>query len=48
MLAVTPTQLVVRLPIDCVAPRRVRVRRQGADGRAQTFTSAAAVFCRNE
>jgi len=48
VLAVTPTHLVVQSPIDCVAPRRVRVRRSGADGRAQTFTSAAAVFCRNQ
>ena len=48
VLAVTPTHLVVRSPIDCVAPRRVRVRRKGPDGRAQTFTSAAAIFCRNE
>ncbi|MBX3026870.1 hypothetical protein KF840_18330 [bacterium] len=48
VLAVTPTQLVVRSPFDCVAPRRVRVRRLNAAGRAATFTSAEPLYCRNE
>jgi len=48
ILAVTPTHLVVESPIDCAAPRKVRVRRKLADGRVGTFTSHTAVFCRNE
>ena len=48
VLAVTPTHIAVRAPIDCLAPRRVRVRRKDATGRGQTFTSSSAVFCRNE
>lgn len=48
VLAVTPTQLVVRSPVDCTAPRRIRVRRLNAAGRAQTFISAEPIFCRNE
>ena len=48
ILAVTPTHLVVKSPIDCGAPRRVRVRRKLADGRGGTFTSSTAFFCRNE
>ena len=48
VLAVTPTHLVVESPIDCAAPRRIRVRQQRADGRSETFTSRTAIFCRNE
>jgi hypothetical protein len=48
ILAVTPTHLVVESPIDCSTPGRVRVRRKLADGRDGTFTSQAALFCRNE
>lgn len=48
VLAVTPTRLVVRSPIDCSAPTRIRVRRKSLGGGSETFTSATPVFCRNE
>lgn len=48
VLALTPTQAVVRAPVDCVTPRRVRVRRLNAGGGGETFTSAEPIYCRNE
>ncbi len=48
VLAVTPTRLTVRSPIDCSTPVRVRVRRKRPDGGSETFTSATPIFCRNE
>lgn len=48
VMAVTPTQLVVRAPVECTAPRHIRVRRLNAAGRAETFASADPIYCRNE
>jgi hypothetical protein len=46
VLAVTPTHLVVRSPLTCVAPTLLRVRRQVLNG--GEIASVPVPFCRNE
>jgi hypothetical protein len=46
VLAVTPTHLVVRSPLTCVAPTLLRVRRQILNG--GEIASVPVPFCRNE
>jgi len=43
---VTPTHLVVRSPLTCVAPTLLRVRRQVLNG--GEIASVPVPFCRNE